>query len=152
MWTISTIAKKIRIEGGRSYAVDGWLHAFTLKVRPDMVVGKNITRTGVGQFVADDLPLLAKATYQLQPDGSLAVVANTLPIPSRFTLTPVSVDDPARFAAEMRRAGFSRVNLPRTPGAYDADDDYGSDYDDDSDYDDYEEDDYNSDDDDDYYY
>ena len=38
VWTISTLGKRIRIEGGRAYAVDSWIHAFLWEVQPDMVV------------------------------------------------------------------------------------------------------------------
>ncbi len=33
-WIISTIHKRIRIEGGRAYALDPWVHLFVLKIEP----------------------------------------------------------------------------------------------------------------------
>ena len=50
VWMISSIRKNIRIEKGRAYAVDSWLHLFTLKVQPDMVVLQNFQRTGSGKI------------------------------------------------------------------------------------------------------
>jgi hypothetical protein len=49
-WMVNTIRKRIRIEGGRAYAVDPWLHLFVLKVEPLMVVLKELRRTGPGQY------------------------------------------------------------------------------------------------------
>ena len=42
IWTISSLGKRIRIEGGRAYAVDPWVHMFVLKIQPGMVVIKDI--------------------------------------------------------------------------------------------------------------
>ena len=145
IWTISSIGKKIRIEGGRAYAVDGWLHAFTLKVQPDMVVVKNITATGRGKFAGDDLPLMAKVTYEIQPSAQLSVLASTLTGPVRFALIPVSIDNPRRYQSELRKLGFSSVNLPRTPATYLASRDQYESPSDEDDYDDYDEDDYDED-------
>lgn len=71
LWLVSTIGKKIRIERGRGYAVDPWLHLFVLKVEPDMVVLRNFRRAGAGVYVAEDLPLLGPATFRLSQDGNL---------------------------------------------------------------------------------
>ncbi|MDA0663683.1 MAG: hypothetical protein O3B08_12745 [Proteobacteria bacterium] len=74
VWMISTIGKRIRIENGRAYAVDPWLHLFILQVKPDMVVLQNFRRSGsAGQFMADDLPLQGPASFQLKPDGNIKV-------------------------------------------------------------------------------
>lgn len=131
IWTVSSIAKKIRIEGGRAYAVDGWLHAFTLKVQPNMVVARNITRTEPGRYSGDDLPLLGKFVYAQQPNGSLAVVVSSMTGPIKFSLIPVSVDDPVRFNADLRKLGHPPVSIPRTSTSYSrppssADDEYDS--------------------------
>lgn len=48
-WTISATGKQIRIEGGRAYAVDPWVHLFVLKIQPNMVVIKDIKPTGPGR-------------------------------------------------------------------------------------------------------
>ena len=86
VWMISSIGKRIRIENGRAYALDPWLHLFVLKVQPDMVVLQNFRRTSVaGQFIADDLPLQGPATFQLKPDSNIKV-------PVQGALGPVSYD------------------------------------------------------------
>ena len=88
-WMVNTIRKRIRIEGGRAYAVDPWLHLFVLKVEPLMVVLKDLRRTGPGQYTGQDLPLMGKLTATLMSDGSLGVnVAGALG-PAKYSLIPV---------------------------------------------------------------
>lgn len=101
-WMISTIRKRIRIEGGRAYALDPWLHLFVLKVEPLMVVIQDFQRTGPGQYTAYDLPLMGNLTATLQPDGSLKVsVAGALG-PASYSLIPVRMDDQYSFDLEKR--------------------------------------------------
>jgi len=99
-WVIDTIRKRIRIEGGRAYAVDSWLHLFVLKVEPLMVVIKGMKRTGPGQYSAQDLPLLGKWTAQLQPDGSLKVDVASVLGPIDYKLIPVRIDNQQSFDLE----------------------------------------------------
>lgn len=88
-YTISTLGKRITIDRGRGYAVDGWIHALTLKIRPDMVTMRNIVQIDKTTYAGDDLPLLGKATLKVQPDGSIATVVAGM-IPYRYTLLPVA--------------------------------------------------------------
>ncbi len=89
-YRISTIGKRITIANGRAYAVDPWLHALVLQVKPDMVVLQNFRQTAPNLFVADDLPLMGKATFVRRPDGTLdAEVLGTLG-PVRYQLVPVN--------------------------------------------------------------
>lgn len=88
-YTISTLGKRITIDRGRGYAVDGWTHALTLKIQPDMVTMRNITQIDETTYAGDDLPLLGKATLKVQPDGSIATVVAGM-IPYRYTLIPTS--------------------------------------------------------------
>ena len=87
-YTISTLGKRITIDRGRGYAVDGWTHALTLKIRPDMVTMRNIMQIDATTYAGDDLPLLGKATMKVQPDGSIATVIAGM-VPYRYTLLPV---------------------------------------------------------------
>ena len=106
-WLISTIGKKIRIEAGRAYAYDGWLHLFVLKVEPGMVVIRNITPTGPGQYSGEDLPLMGQWSAKVQADRSLSVsVAGALG-PVSYKLMPVQLDNPQWYAQEMQAAGLS---------------------------------------------
>lgn len=89
-YTISTIGKRIRFEGGRAYAVEPWLHAFTLKVRPGMVVIRDVTETGNGAYTFEDLPLMGRGTLQVADNGTMsAQVAGSLG-PANYQLIPVA--------------------------------------------------------------
>lgn len=91
-YTISTLGKRITIDRGRAYVVDGWTHAFTLKIRPDMVTIRNIIQIDETTYTGDDLPMLGKSTLKVQPDGSISTVVASM-IPYRYTLIPVAGGD-----------------------------------------------------------
>ncbi|MEO9914062.1 MAG: hypothetical protein ABJF89_00845 [Parasphingorhabdus sp.] len=94
-YRISSINKRITIANGRAYAIDPWVHALVLQVKPNMVVMRNFRQTAPNRFIADDLPLLGKAAFVRQADGVLDVkVAGALG-PVRYKLIPVDyVDNP----------------------------------------------------------
>ncbi|MAK61519.1 MAG: hypothetical protein CMK09_11105 [Ponticaulis sp.] len=73
VYTISTIKKKIRIEGGRAYAVDGWNFALFMRIQPNMVTGMNFVQTGQNTYEFDDLPLMGRATMVVDPSGWIDV-------------------------------------------------------------------------------
>ena len=73
VYTISTIKKKIRIEGGRAYAVDGWNFALFMRIQPNMVTAMNFVQTGPNTYEADDLPLMGRANMVVQPNGWIDV-------------------------------------------------------------------------------
>lgn len=100
VWTISTIGKRIRIERGRAYAVDPWLHLFVLQVKADMVVLRDFRRVSAGHFRAEDLPLLGPATLTLDPDGNLKVHVQGALGPVAYQLIQREVDDAAALDAE----------------------------------------------------
>lgn len=101
VWMISANRKKIKIENGRAYALDPWLHLLTLKIQRDMVVMQNFHRVGPGRYQADDLPLLGPATMQLENNGNLSVsVAGALG-PVRYKLIKRDVDDDRGFQSEL---------------------------------------------------
>ncbi|MEP3725325.1 MAG: hypothetical protein ABJM59_14125, partial [Parasphingorhabdus sp.] len=100
MWTISSIKKRIRIEKGRAYAVDGWTHGFVLKILPDMVILTDVKRNDAGQYVANDLPLAAKAELILRSDGNIRVKAKTFPFPIEYTLVRQTLDSLEAMEAE----------------------------------------------------
>jgi len=92
IWKISSIKKRIRIEKGRAFALDGWTHALILKILPEMVVLRDIKRIAPGKYEADDLPLGAKAKMTLQADGNIKVRNNIFPIPVKYTLIRETLD------------------------------------------------------------
>lgn len=113
-WIIDGIGKKVRIESGRAYAVDGWLHLFVLKIVPGMVVIKNITPTGPSQYSGDDLPLLGKWTARVQANRQLAVSVAAM-IPIKYTMTPLNLDNQQWFNKEMAKAGLGSPSSGPTP-------------------------------------
>lgn len=101
-WMIPLIRKRIRIDSGRAYAVDPWVHLFVLKVEPMMVVLSDLQRTGPGQYSGKDLPLMGDFTATLGQDGVLNVsVAGALG-PVNYKLMPVSISDESWFSQEKR--------------------------------------------------
>ncbi len=88
VWRVSTINKRIRIDRGRAYAVDTWLHALILRVQPGMVVMKNIQETEYGTYQADDLPLMGRASMTMLDDGRLDVTVNSGARTYRYELIP----------------------------------------------------------------
>lgn len=105
-WIITSIGKKVRIDAGRVYAVDGWLHMFVLDIQPGMVVQKNIMPTGPGRYRGEDLPLMGSFTANVQADRSLRYTVSTLMGPMSFTAMPVQLNNAKWFTQEMRKAGL----------------------------------------------
>ena len=121
VWTISTIGKRIRIERGRAYAVDPWLHLFVLKVQKDMVVLRDFRRLGPGHYRADDLPLLGPATFTLNPNGNLNVHVQGSLGPVAYNLIQQQVDDPGALDAEIAALGGASRPPPEEPPDYPSD-------------------------------
>ncbi len=110
VWTISTLDKRIRIEGGRAYALDPWVHAVFWQIQPDMVVLNNVQRLDAGAYIADDLPLAGKAKLKLRPDGDMDVKVSGTLFPVKYRLRKNSTSDPSAFAAELSQTDFSNPN------------------------------------------
>ena len=112
VWMISTIRKKIRIEQGRAYALDPWLHLFVLKVQPDMVVMQNFRRTDAGRYAADDLPLMGPAEMTLNGKGNLDVSVQGMMGPIRYALVRLEPQYPDALSAEIRSATGQQIAMP----------------------------------------
>jgi len=107
VWTVSTLGKRIRIEGGRAYAVDPWTHALFWQVQPDMVVLKNFRHLEPGAWIADDLPLSGPAQMKLASDGNIDVKVKGALLGVKYRLVRSAVDDEAWLADEMAATDFS---------------------------------------------
>jgi hypothetical protein len=94
-YTISTLGKRIRIDRGRSYALDPWTHAMTLKIRPNMVIGKDFRQISATEYTSQDLPLLGTATMKVQQDGRIAVNVASIPPYSYFLIPAEGSTAPA---------------------------------------------------------
>jgi len=111
-WTVTSIGKRIRIEGGRAYAVDPWLHMFVLKIQPGMVVIRNIHTSDGRTYTGEDLPLMGAFNGTLTPQGSIDVsVAGALG-PVRYSLSPVELDNRSWYQQVL--AGGAPVAPPAT--------------------------------------
>jgi len=114
VWLVNTIRKKIRIEAGRAYAIDSWLHLFVLKVQPGMVVIRDFQRTAPGRYTAQDLPLMGQASMELTPQGNLAVSVQGALGPVRYELQRLESQYPEALNAELSAAGLG-TGVPAPP-------------------------------------
>lgn len=71
VWEIREIRKRIVIERGHGYAEDGWVHMFVFQIEPEQVVIKNIRELADGDFVAEDLPLMTRVTFEWIDEDTL---------------------------------------------------------------------------------
>lgn len=124
-WIISTLSKRIRIQSGRAFALDPWLHMFVLQVKPMMVVISEISTTDGQNYVGKDLPLLGTWNASLGPDGNLNVSVQTMVGPVKYSLMPIRLDDRDLF--EQAKSGDY--------GQDEYEDDYDSEYEEDYEYD-----------------
>lgn len=100
-WMINDIYKRIRIEGGRAYAIDSWLHLFVLKVEPMNVVSQDWQRTAPGQYSGHDLSFAGPFTANLMPNGLMNMQVQSMLGLVNLTLSPIRLDDLSRFEREM---------------------------------------------------
>jgi len=112
-WRINTIDKQVRIEGGRVYAIDSWLHAGIYQIAPGMVVIRDFRRIDTGQYTGQDLPLQGAWEGRLRPHGRIEVTVQTPLGPARYELAPVDLDDAEAYKAEL--AGTDHPVIEPTP-------------------------------------
>ncbi|MFW8591455.1 hypothetical protein ACOI22_11680 [Glaciecola sp. 2405UD65-10] len=108
LWSVSSIDKVVRIDRGRIYAIDGWLHMFVLNIKPGTVVIHPFTEQFPGIFVSDDLPLQGPLRAELTGDRILDVTVKGALGDVNYQLIPQKLDDPAGFNAlvkEVREQG-----------------------------------------------
>lgn len=101
VWRISTNDKRLRIERGRAFAVDGWNHALLFRVKPEQVTTINLRQSEPGVYQGRDILLSGDTELRLRADGNLDVRVATFPFPVKFVLIREALDDPAAIAAEM---------------------------------------------------
>ncbi|MFU7527865.1 caspase family protein [Qipengyuania sp. ASV99] len=101
IWRISTNDKRLRIERGRAFAVDGWNHALLFRVTPEQVTTINLRQSEPGVYLGRDILLNGDTELRLRADGNLDVTVATIPFPAKFVLIREALDDPSAIAAEM---------------------------------------------------
>ncbi|MEO0419711.1 MAG: caspase family protein [Pseudomonadota bacterium] len=94
IWRISTNDKRLRIERGRAFAVDGWNHAVVFKVKPEQVTMVNVREAEPGRWLGRDILLNGDAEMTLRKDGNLDVKVKLFPFPAKFQLIREGLDDP----------------------------------------------------------
>ena len=100
MWRIDAVSARVRIEGGRIFALDPWVHLLVWKVLPGMVVTKDLKRTGPGIYEGDDLPNLGPWKGTLNGNQQLEVHIQGQLAPIDLVLTALQPDDPAALRRE----------------------------------------------------
>ena len=117
VYMITGMDKRIRIEKGRSFAVDSWMVLMVLEVRPNMVITKDIVPTAPGKYTGLNLTFGKEETFEVTAAGNLEAKVGG----HNFTLIPLRLDNQAWFDQEMVAAGFKPIpNAPvkREKGAY----------------------------------
>ncbi len=99
LWKISSNDKMIRIDRGRAYAIDGWVHMFVLKIQPGMVVLRNLKEVKEGTYTGEDLPLAGPLKATLTGDRILDVKVGK----ARYQLIPQQIDEQDAFDALIKR-------------------------------------------------
>ena len=89
VWEIREINERIVIENGHAYAEDGWVHLMLFEIEPQQVVIKNIRELADGDFVAQDLPLMASVTMSWTGRDTLRARTDGL-IPVTYHLERIS--------------------------------------------------------------
>lgn len=101
VWRISTNDKRLRIERGRAFAVDGWNHALLFRVEPEQVTMTDVRREEAGVYLGRDILLGGDAVMTLRSDGNLAVRVATFPFPVEFVLIREALDEPDELLEEL---------------------------------------------------
>lgn len=114
VWQIRELGKHIIVEAGRAYALESWIHAFVFEIQPDMVVLRNFKQEAPNVYVADDLPLMAKANMVVQQDGSITATVASL-VPVTYHLDPVELFYPQHFIAAIQQSQ-QPVQYRNSPG------------------------------------
>jgi hypothetical protein len=84
VYMIAGMDKRIRIEKGRSYAVDSWMVMMVLEVRPNMVLTKDISPIAPGKYTGYNFTFRKEEIFEVTPAGNVeSRVGGT-----RFTLIP----------------------------------------------------------------
>lgn len=103
VWKVRGLQKDVRIERGRIYALESWVHAFIFTIQPGMVTARDIQHQSLGVYAGNELSLASRVTYRLQRDGSIVATTASL-IPATFIFDPVRLDFPGVYAIEIVEA------------------------------------------------
>lgn len=91
VWEIREIGERIVILEGHAFAEDGWVHMLLFEIEPGQVVITNIEELPSGDFIAQDLPLMANVAFEWVDNETLRGTTDGL-IPVTYHLDFVSSD------------------------------------------------------------
>ncbi|MEM7702149.1 MAG: caspase family protein [Pseudomonadota bacterium] len=100
VWRLSTNGKRMRIERGRAFAVDGWNFGLVFKVKPEQVTMVNLRESEPGVYEGRDILLNGDSQLTLRADGNLDVRIGTFPFPTKFVMIREGLDDPDALPAQ----------------------------------------------------
>lgn len=112
VWRIDSLGARVRIEGGRIYAVDPWIHMFVFKVMPGQVVTKDVVRTAPGRYQGEDLPNMGLWAATLNDNQQLEVTIKAKLAPLQLVLTSIMPDSPQA----LRRERAEQIGAGSSPG------------------------------------
>jgi len=112
LWKISANDKLIRIDRGRAYAIDGWVHLFVLKIQPGMVVLRHLKEAKEGTYTGEDLPLAGPLQATLTGDRILDVKVAGKMGAVRYQLIPQQLDEQEAFDALIKRIRKAESEQP----------------------------------------
>jgi len=97
LWSISSLDKVVRIDRGRIYAIEGWNHLLVFKIKPGMVVIKQLKEETPGVYAGQDLPLQGPLKATLTGDRILDVNVAGAMGEVRYQMIPQQLDDQSAF-------------------------------------------------------
>lgn len=104
VWLVSPLGKKIRVEEGRAYALEPWVHMFVLEIKPDMVTTKDLKPVAPSKYEAYDLPVNGPSKWEVVEGGDIQATVKGPLGPANFKLIPIALDNKDWYISEMKKA------------------------------------------------
>jgi hypothetical protein len=103
MWRIDEVGARVRIEGGRIFALDSWVHLIIWKVLPGQIVTRDLERQSAGHYTGKDLPNQGDWTATLNGNQQLKVHIQGALGPIDVVLTALMPDSPEALRQEREK-------------------------------------------------
>ncbi len=92
MYVIREINKRVVIENGYAYAVEGWNHALLWQIMPDQIYVRDITPLPDGSYVSQNLTMNGQMTFEPKRNGTLVATMRS-GWPGKWHYDPVGYDE-----------------------------------------------------------
>ena len=102
IWRLRELNKKVAIEGGHVFALEGWTHLLVWAVEPGMVTSTRLRQTDRQKLIAYDALLKREMEWTVREDGTIFASGGEGLLDPKFSLEPVQLSYPEVFEA-MRR-------------------------------------------------